>query len=140
MRWSSLVAFCLVVTLSATDAAGSNSGGISLEEDRLIRPAPPSSLNIETYNGIIIVSWDPVGLEIITGYKVLRKRDEEDLLQVAVIEADPVNELSRQSRYSFEDKDIRKKGTYTYAIVTVDHYGNESDLSEQVEIKFRPDK
>lgn len=131
------LAFCTVIVESTSNAAVIN-GGISYEEDRSIKPSSPSGLKIDPIDNKVVISWNPVGLEIITQYRVLRKKNGENFLQIAVVEANPQIELYKRKRYRHEDRSLSKAGIYAYAVIAVDHYGNESDLFKTIQIRLKP--
>lgn len=140
MYWKPFLGFlvCCTVSMESTSNATVVNSGISYEEDRSIRPLGPSGLKIEPVGNKVVISWNPVGLEIITQYRVFRKKNEENFLQIAVVEANPQMELYKHKRYSYDDRSLSEAGLYTYTLTAVDHYGNESDLLKTIKIRIKP--
>jgi hypothetical protein len=93
---------------------------LTVEEDSLIRPAPPSDV-IQRGNSI---SWTPIGLEIVTAYKIYEVGSGgQKTLVMTVPSSGTTEELDRTAATVKGAKGAR------YALTSIDRYGNESQLS-----------
>ena len=106
-----------------TGAAFAN--GISLDQDQRLPPMPPPGLRAETRGGRIVISWDPVGLQILTAYRVVRL-EPTGSAHLGDVPADVSRELARAGRYTFTVPGPPPAGILVYAVSTLDRYGNES--------------
>jgi len=93
---------------------------LTVEEDSRISPAPPAEV-VQNGNS---VTWTPVGLEIITAYKIYRLDPSgRKTLVMTVPSSAAAEELDRAAANVPSGQGVR------YAITSLDHYGNESELS-----------
>lgn len=98
------------------------------EEDSRIPLFPPSRVSVETDElGISQLTWRPVGLEIITHYRVYLNGENGVHKLIGSVPADPQMELTAQGVYTFSP-DSGVEGA-KYGVGAVDHYGNESEVA-----------
>jgi hypothetical protein len=101
--------------------------GIPQEADQLIPPIPPSQLTAVKQNGSVELKWQGTGSDILTHYTIRRRASEQD--PWTIIANLPVQGDNRVE-YVFSDLSVVEGADYEYSVTSVDHYGNESDLSE----------
>jgi hypothetical protein len=123
----------------ATAAAGSGppvGGGISREQDRQLPPVPPPGLRAAVTGGRIVLSWQPVGLEILASYRVRRLEPGGPAI-LGDVPADPARELARSGIYTHAVAGPPAPGVHTYAVSALDRDGNES-APARVSFDVRP--
>jgi hypothetical protein len=123
-----MTAACLSACAAASAGAPpvASSGGISREADRTLPPiAPPRVRGAVTSDGGVALSWDPVGLEILTSYRV-RRLERGGLVHVADVRADPDRELRRSGPYTLTIPGPPSARSATYEVTAIDRDGNES--------------
>ena len=100
--------------------------GISVEIDSMFPPAPPAKVEgIYSESGILL-TWGGTGTDVDQFYKVYLMMEGDDcwqLISIKMIEGD------NKGGYEFEAIGIVQTENTTFAITTVDIYGNESILS-----------
>jgi hypothetical protein len=116
--------------------ASSAGGGISREADRALVPIAPPRLRGAVTDGRIALSWDPVGLQILTSYRV-RRLEGGGPIHVADVPADPARELARAGSYTLTIAGAPRPGAHTYAVTAIDRDGNES-APARVTVDVRP--
>lgn len=89
---------------------------------------PPTDLKASTDGQSIELTWIPVLIDGINGYKVYRKTYGEEFKLVEIIN-DP-------SKGMFSDKVVKKGNLYMYQVTSLDKKGNESKRSNTVAIWF----
>ncbi|MBI1736981.1 MAG: hypothetical protein HYR51_17565 [Candidatus Rokubacteria bacterium] len=99
--------------------------GISREEDRRLPPLSPPGLRAALAGGRVVIAWQPVGLEILRAYRVVRL-EAGGPVHVSDVPADPALELSRARGYSVTDPASLPSGAHTYAVTAIDRDGNQS--------------
>ncbi len=93
---------------------------LTVEEDSHRQPSPPADA-IQHGNSI---AWTPVGLEIITAYKIYKVGPHGGATLVMTVPSSATTEeLDRAAAIVPGGKGVR------YAITSLDRYGNESELS-----------
>jgi hypothetical protein len=93
---------------------------LTVEEDSRRQPSPPADA-VQNGNSI---SWTPVGLEIITAYKIYRLGPNGRTTLIMTVPSSAATEnLDRAAAMVPGGKGVR------YAITSLDRYGNESDLA-----------
>lgn len=112
---------------TATRGDTGEEGGIRLEEDRGIPPIPPSQVRATPVDGSLEVKWQGTGSDIITHYIVYRRQaNEADWEAIATVPAEGRN----LGQYILQDTEVKGGVWYVYTVTAVDHYENESTLSE----------
>jgi fibronectin type 3 domain-containing protein len=105
-------------------------GGISVNVDQLIPPAPPAAVKAESGDEGVLVTWQGTGTDVDQFYQIYRQEQGEEcweLIGVVPVEGD------NKGRYSFSASPTEQLKEYKYAVTTVDIYGQESDLSQIAE-------
>jgi fibronectin type 3 domain-containing protein len=105
-------------------------GGISVNVDQLIPPAPPAMVRTELGDEGLLVTWQGTGTDVGQFYQVYRQEQGQDCWEL--IGVVPV-EGENQDRYSFNAPPTEQSKEYKYAVTTVDIYGHESNLSQIAE-------
>ncbi|HEX6304439.1 MAG TPA: hypothetical protein VFZ76_09640 [Anaerolineales bacterium] len=112
-------------------ATPSPEAGISVEVDRLIPPAPPARVEAVVRDGNVLVTWQGTGTDVDQFYQVYLREEESECWQlIGIVEVEAENE----GEYSFDAPMTEQPANYTYAVTTVDIYGNQSDLSALAKI------
>lgn len=112
-------------------ATPSPEAGISVEVDRLIPPAPPARVEAVVRDGNVLVTWQGTGTDVDQFYQVYLREEESECWQlIGIVEVEGENE----GEYSFDAPMTEQPANYTYAVTTVDIYGNQSDLSALAKI------
>lgn len=112
-------------------ATPSPQAGISVEVDRLIPPAPPARVEAVRQNAHVRVTWQGTGTDVDQFYQVYRREQASECWQlIGVVEVEGENE----GQYSLNVPLNDQPQDATYAVTTVDIYGNQSDLSTPTEI------
>jgi fibronectin type 3 domain-containing protein len=89
---------------------------------------PPADVKVSTSGQLVEMTWNPLQMEDINGYKVYRRAYGEDYKLVEII-GDPSTGL-------FSDKGLKKGTLYMYQVTSLDKKGNESGRSKTVAIWF----
>lgn len=119
----------------ALGATPSPAAGISVEVDRLIPPAPPARVEAVLQDGEAVVSWQGTGTDVDQFYQVYRREQDAECWQlIGFVEVQGENE----GEYSFAAPVTAQEQDPSYAVTTVDIYGNESDLSALAEAGAKP--
>lgn len=112
-------------------ATPSPAAGISVEVDRLIPPAPPARVEAVVQDGNVLVTWQGTGTDVDQFYQVYRREQAGECWQlIGIVEVEGGNE----GEYSFDAPVTEQPENYTYAVTTMDIYGNQSDLSALAKI------
>lgn len=88
-------------------------------------PPAPSSLELDSGDQQIEVTWGSVDADDLAGYAVRRTIEGED----AVSTLTPVDSLFTDTTHT--DTGVRNGTEYTYWVVAIDEAGNESDRSPE---------
>ncbi len=89
---------------------------------------PPSDVKVSTNGQLVEMTWNPLQMEDINGYKVYRRAYGEDYKLIEIIN-DP-------SASQFSDEGLKKGTLYLYQVTSLDKKGNESNRSKAVAIWF----
>ena len=85
-------------------------------------PEPPTGVTSVTGDGVVFLYWDPSPSPDVEGYLILRNTSEYGTFQ----------EVGYTSHLAYADDNVVNGVTYYYAVVAVDHAGNQSTPSEPV--------
>ncbi len=117
-------------TAAQTQDAGNNDG-ITVEEDSLIPPIPPSQVRANLVDNFVELRWLGTGSDIDVHYVIYRRlSNSSDWGKIATV---PVQDDNR-GEYIFNDYTIEGGHSYEYAITVFDHYEKESSLSETASV------
>lgn len=109
--------------------------GIPIEQDQLIPPIPPHQLQLYRFDESVDLRWQGSGSDIIVHYVIYRKlSNDENWEVIGIISVQDEN----MGEYTYQDLGTMEGIAYEYAISAVDHYENESRLSETVVLKSNP--
>jgi hypothetical protein len=119
----------------SVEATPSPEAGISVEVDRLIPPAPPARVEVGLQDGDVLVTWQGTGTDVDQFYQVYQREQASECWQlIGIVEVEGENE----GQYSFDAPVTDQPENYTYAVTTVDIYGNQSELSALAVIGSNP--
>ncbi len=96
--------------------------GLACEGVDQTPPLPPQNVSSVTGDGVVFLYWDPSPSTDVEGYLVLRNTAEYGTFQ----------EVGYTETLAFADDNVVNGVTYYYAVVAVDHAGNQSEPSEPV--------
>lgn len=118
----------------SVEVASAPSESITIDARDLFPPAVPEGLQAVTdpEARAIDLSWQPNTESDLAGYTVYRREAGSSTSPVRIsppVEPDP----------SFRDKDVQLGHTYEYSVSAVDHDGNESPRSAEVEESLPPE-
>ncbi len=85
-------------------------------------PDPPTQVTSVTGDGVVFLFWQPSPSPDVEGYLVLRNTSEFGTFQ----------EVGYTTHLAYADENVVNGVTYYYAVVAVDHAGNQSTPSEPV--------
>jgi hypothetical protein len=123
-----------IPTVAPTQDIGNN-GGISIQQDSLIPPIPPGQVRANLFDGFVELRWQGTGSDIDVHYIIYRRPvNSENWEKISTASVQGRN----RGEYIFNDHTIESGVSYEYAIAVVDHYGNESSLSEIVKEETAP--
>lgn len=105
--------------------------GISVEIDRLIPPAPPANVEAYLEANELFVSWQGTGTDVDQYYQVYRRGMNAECWEIIGIQT--VIE-DNKGGYIFNAPMIENPENFRFAVTTVDIYGNESNLSQVIEL------
>lgn len=109
--------------------------GIPIEQDHLIPPIPPHQLQLYRLDGSVELRWQGTGSDIIVHYVIYRRlSNDENWEVIGIISVQDEN----KGEYTYQYLDNIEAIAYEYAVSAVDHYENESRLSETVVLKSNP--
>lgn len=112
-----------------------NNGGISIQEDSKIPPIPPSGIQANLNTNFVELRWIGTGSDIDVQYIIYRRlKGTSRWEKISTIATKDPN----QGEYFFNDYTIEANISYEYAISVMDHYGNESDLSDVAQVEGKP--
>jgi hypothetical protein len=94
-------------------------GGITTEQDKRLLPGPPGKITASAENGAVAVRWQGTRLEIVTSYRVYRRRAPASWSHLADVRVLPDN----AGEHEFRDE--RGCAACEYAVSAVDVWGNE---------------
>jgi len=112
---------------------GGDNGGITIEQDSLIPPIPPSQVRAILFEGFVELRWQGTGSDIDVQYNIYRRLSNSDYWEeISIV---PVKDSNR-GEYVFHDDTIESGISYEYAIAALNHYGKESSLSEIAKVEI----
>lgn len=130
-RFNYLTAYVYVVrsVSQAPDASveSSDSDRLALTPRDTFAPLAPTNVTVASAGGVVSLFWPTSGESDVVGYFVSRTEgDPSDTSSWTKLTDRPVN------RTTFRDEKVRLGNRYSYRIVAVDRYGNESPPSAAV--------
>jgi hypothetical protein len=89
----------------------------SVSEARKVPPFPPKGVSVKAEGKHTVVTWDPIPLDNIVGYKVYRKVGDEPFTSVGTVQRPPFVDKSSPS------------GSALYTVTAINGYHAESSLA-----------
>ena len=92
----------------------------------MIPPAPPAKVELSVSDGGVVVTWQGTGTDVDEFYNIYQRvAGDECWVHVGAVPIEGEN----IGWYEYYGILTSKANTHSYAVTTVDIYGNESDLS-----------
>lgn len=120
MRSRTLLMACVLMLGCSTGGTTQASGkpDQSVSEARKIPPFPPKGVSVKTEGKSAVVTWDPIPLDNIVGYKVYRKVGDSQFAYVGTVKRPPFVDERPPS------------GSASYTVTALNTYQAESTLAK----------
>jgi len=110
----------------ASQETPSSQSGLSMELDSLIPPAPPAKVELSDSEGGVVVTWQGTGTDVDKFYNIYQRvAGDKCWVHIGAVPIEGEN-IGWYELYAILTS---KANTHSYAVTTVDIYGNESALS-----------
>ena len=97
-----------------------------MELDSLIPPAPPTKVELSISEGGVVITWQGTGTDVDEFYTIYQRVAEDECwIHIGAVPIQGKN----TGGYEFYVILTNKANTHSFAVTTVDIYGNESVLS-----------
>lgn len=117
MRASLLMCVLLIACSTGGTSQANGKPDISVSEARKVPLFPPKGVSVKNEGDHAVVTWDPIPLDNITGYKIYRKVGESNFAYLGTAKRPP-----------FVDEEP-PSGSAEYSVTAVNAYKTESKLA-----------